>query len=306
MNCRHVILLSALLTCASASARPFTTRIQAHRGGAGLYPENTIEAMKNAVDTGVDVLEMDVQVSKDFQAVVSHDPYFHFRYSTRPDGREIGEKDEKVFIYEISYDSVRKYDVGRKPVKEFPRRKCVPAHKPLLGELLDSVEAYSARTSGRKMTYSVELKSKKTRYEGKYRAPYKWYADLTVTEFRHRGIEDRLIIQSFDTRALEYMHERYPAIPLVYLVNTKDGETMDDYLARLSFTPAFVSPKNLDRETVKEAHRRGMKAVPWGCNSAAEFARWVSAGADAVMTNYPDSAMIWKEQYIKGKLKPSK
>ena len=39
--------------------------VQAHRGGMGLLPANTLEAMKNAVDLGVNTLEMDIVVTKD-------------------------------------------------------------------------------------------------------------------------------------------------------------------------------------------------------------------------------------------------
>ena len=46
----------------------------AHRGGAGLAPENTLAAFKNAVDSwGTDMLEMDVRSTKDGEMVVVHD-----------------------------------------------------------------------------------------------------------------------------------------------------------------------------------------------------------------------------------------
>ena len=54
--------------------------VQAHRGGMGLMPENTIAAMKNALDLGVNTLELDLQLSKDGVVVVSHDAYFHYRW----------------------------------------------------------------------------------------------------------------------------------------------------------------------------------------------------------------------------------
>jgi glycerophosphoryl diester phosphodiesterase len=47
----------------------------AHRGGAALWPENTLLAFRSAVrDYGIDVLELDLHVSKDGVLVVSHDP----------------------------------------------------------------------------------------------------------------------------------------------------------------------------------------------------------------------------------------
>ena len=50
--------------------------VQAHRGGMGLLPANTLEAMKNAVDLGVNTLEMDIVVTKDKKVILSHWPCF--------------------------------------------------------------------------------------------------------------------------------------------------------------------------------------------------------------------------------------
>ena len=45
----------------------------AHRGGAGLRPENTLAAFAHALDLGVDGFELDVHVAKDGTVVVFHD-----------------------------------------------------------------------------------------------------------------------------------------------------------------------------------------------------------------------------------------
>ena len=81
-----ITLTAAIALCAAACSPYRNIDLQAHRGGAGLMPENTISAMRNAIDLGVNTLEFDLHVSSDGQVVVSHDPYFHPRYSTRPDG----------------------------------------------------------------------------------------------------------------------------------------------------------------------------------------------------------------------------
>ncbi|MGY0039009.1 glycerophosphodiester phosphodiesterase family protein [Pedobacter sp. NJ-S-72] len=49
--------------------------VQAHRGGRGIMPENSIAAMLHAVDLGVRTLELDCVISQDKQVVVSHDLY---------------------------------------------------------------------------------------------------------------------------------------------------------------------------------------------------------------------------------------
>ena len=48
--------------------------VQAHRGGAGLWPENTLEAFGHALALGVSTLELDVHLTAEDDVVVVHDP----------------------------------------------------------------------------------------------------------------------------------------------------------------------------------------------------------------------------------------
>ena len=50
------------------------TAVIAHRGGAGLRPENTLAAFAHAAQLGADVLEMDLRLTADGTIVVLHDP----------------------------------------------------------------------------------------------------------------------------------------------------------------------------------------------------------------------------------------
>ena len=51
-----------------------TFDLQAHRGGAGLWPENTLEAFGRALALGVSTLELDVHLTAEDDVVVAHDP----------------------------------------------------------------------------------------------------------------------------------------------------------------------------------------------------------------------------------------
>ena len=59
-------------------------KIVGHRGARGLSPENTIASLEKAIEHGVDMVEVDVRVTKDGVAVLHHDPVV-----TDPDGAEI-------------------------------------------------------------------------------------------------------------------------------------------------------------------------------------------------------------------------
>ena len=77
--------------------RPEGFDLQGHRGARGLLPENTIPAFLKALELGVDTVELDTVVTRDRKIVVSHDPWFDHRISTRPDGRPVRRWERRRF-----------------------------------------------------------------------------------------------------------------------------------------------------------------------------------------------------------------
>lgn len=266
--------------------------VQAHRGGAGLMPENTFSSMKNALDLGVNTLEMDLQISADGQVVVSHDAYFHSRYATRPDGSPVLPGDPKEYIYTMPYDSVAMYDTGIRESTVWPEKACLPEHKPLADELIDFTENY-AREHGMTMPrYNIEVKSKAGKAEGKDWPEYRYFVDRCMEVLLSKGLGDRLVVQCFDVRALNYMHEKYPQVVLSYLVGEKDKD-FDTYMSKLDFIPQWLSPHhtNTDAELCRKVHEKGMKIVPWTADEPEEIRRLADLGVDAIISNYPDRAL---------------
>ena len=274
--------------------------VQAHRGGAGLMPENTIEAMKHALDMGVNTLELDLQISQDGQIVVSHDPYFHHRYAIRPDGSYVAKGEPKEYIYNMPYSEVVKYDVGSRPSEVWPEKACVRTVKPLAEDLIDFVENYTKEKGLSPVRYNIEIKSKDADGEGKNWPTY----DRFVTEcckFLHsKHLGDRLVVQSFDVRALNYMHEKYPELILSYLVDAKAPD-FDTYMGMLKFTPQWLSPHHsiTDEALVEKCRERGMKIVPWTVDKPEDIERILSLKVDAIISNYPDRVLLQTRGYLK-------
>lgn len=261
--------------------------VQAHRGGAGLMPENTVTAMKNAIDMGVNTLELDLQVSSDGEVVVSHDAYFHPRYATRPDGTAVVPGDAKEYIYSMPYSEVKKYDVGNRESTVWPGKACMPAYKPLAKELIAFVEDYAK--GGSPMRYNIEIKSREGKDEGKNWPEYREFVDRCVEVLNSFELGDRLVVQCFDVRALNYMHEKYPELFLSYLTDENDTD-IDASMERLGFIPEWISPhySTVDAAFCKNAHAKGMKIVPWTVDEPSEMKRLMKLRVDAIITNYPD------------------
>jgi glycerophosphoryl diester phosphodiesterase len=254
-------------------------------------PENTIPAMLKAIDLGVTTLEMDVVVSKDNKVVVSHEPWFETDITTKPDGSFIkpGEGMMKYNIYQMSYDEIMKYDVGMKPHPRFPKQQKLNAIKPLLGDLMDSVENYLSKKANARIQYNIEIKSLPAGDNRFHPVPAD-FVELIMTVIKEKKMEDRVIIQSFDFRPLKYLHEKYPSIRTAMLIEDSDVNDFEGQLGRLGYTPEVYSPNQdlVDEKLVKECHDKGMKIIPWTVNDSKQIKKLRKMGVDGIITDYPD------------------
>jgi glycerophosphoryl diester phosphodiesterase len=262
---------------------------EAHRGGRGLMPENTIPAMMNAIDLGVTTLEMDTHITQDNKVVVSHDPYFNENFTTTPEGKTLTKAEAvKRLLYTMTYDSIQKYDVGLKPYAAFPRQKKIAVQKPLLADLLDATEKHAGE-KGKAMFYNIEIKSKPEN-DGKKHPPVEAFVDLVMQVILQKGTEARTVIQSFDPRALQVMHRKYPSVATSLLIEDYDKRSVEEQLQHLGFTPFVYSPHFLlvTPQLVQQCRSRQMKLVPWTINTLEQIQQLKNMGVDGIITDYPD------------------
>ena len=266
--------------------------VQAHRGGAGLWPENTFTSMTKATEMGVNTLELDLQISQDGKVVVSHDAYFHSRYATRPDGSEVKSEDPKEYLYTMPYSTIAKYDVGKRPSTVWPGKEQSPAIKPLATELIDSVENYVKANGLDPMRYNIEIKCRKGKDEGKNWPEYHEFVDKCMELLLSKNLGDRLVVQCFDARALNYMHEKYPQVKLSYLISKEDTD-WETYMGKLNFTPEWLSPEFVivDQTMVDNCRKAGIRLVPWTVDNEADIRRILDLHVEAIITNYPDRVL---------------
>src|ERR1700761_7026710 len=114
-----------------------TTWNIAHRGGAGLKPENTLAAFADAIARGCDGAELDVQLSQDGVAVVHHD-YRLMRDVARHDGVWLEAPGPR--IKDLTLAELQKFDIGRpKPGSAYAVKH--PDLQPADGEKIPTLEA---------------------------------------------------------------------------------------------------------------------------------------------------------------------
>ncbi len=288
------LLVVGVIVCSCRGESEKEIVVQAHRGGAALFPENTIPAMVHAVTIGTKTLELDLQVTRDSQIVVSHDAYLNSLKALFPDGERITKRQEdSLLIFTMDYDSLRKFDVGSLPNPVYPRRKNLKSTVPLLTNLIDCIEAYTLSSGRSPVCYNIEIKSSKEN-DGIRTPDYKTYCDLSMKVLLEKNLKDRLCIQSFDPRSLNYIHRKYPEITLSYLVED-NRRTVSEFLKDLDFVPQVISPlySIVSHSFVADAHDYQMKVIPWTVDAKEDVLRMAAFGVDEIITNEPDSVQSW-------------
>jgi glycerophosphoryl diester phosphodiesterase len=263
---------------------------EGHRGCRGLMPENTIPAMLHAIGLGVTTLEMDIVFTKDKKPILSHEPFFNHEITTKPDGSFIEEKDERTYnIYQMTYDQVKTYDVGMKPHPRFPQQQKMKAVKPLLADLIDSVKKDMMTRRRPFPYYNIETKTQPTTDNIYHPAPAE-FVELLMAVIKEKDIEEYVIIQSFDFRTLQYLHQHYPNMKTAMLIEDFDKRSLGDQLKALGFTPTIYSPayQLVNEELVKKCHEQHIKVIPWTVDDKPKMDELKKIGVDGIISDYPN------------------
>jgi glycerophosphoryl diester phosphodiesterase len=263
---------------------------QGHRGCRGLMPENTIPAMLKALDLGVTTLEMDASISKDKQVFLSHEPFFNHEITTLPDGGFIEQKDEHNHnMYYMLYDSIKMYDVGTKITPRFPKQQKIKVYKPLLSEVFDSVKKYMLTSKRPYPFFNIETKCM-PETDNLYHPEPAEFVELLMKVIIEKKMENYVIIQSFDFRSLQYLHEHYPNIKTAMLIEAYDKRSLDEQVKALGFTPTIYSPDYVlvNKVLFEKCHEQKMQVIPWTVNDAKKINQLKEMGVDGIISDYPN------------------
>jgi glycerophosphoryl diester phosphodiesterase len=312
-----IVMLAAGVLLSGTAFGQQKLDVQGHRGGMALMPENTIASMINGVKLGVKTLELDVVISGDGKVVVSHDAYMSADFMRKPDGTDISKEEERgLALYKMTYDSISRFDAGSKPHLRFPSQVKMKTHKPLLSDLIDSVETYVKANKLKPVYYNIETKISPAG-DGIYNPTPDIFVKTMMEVINKKAIKKRVTIQSFDIRTLQILNKTEPAIKLSLLAfgkgdvltklktqglsaedekklkqsplfNGKGG--LEEDLSKLGFTPDIYSPyyTSVDPEMVTKAHALKMLILPWTVDEEKDMDALGKMGVDGIITNSPD------------------
>lgn len=315
-----VPLLSLLAPPAAVAAPEGSFDVQAHRGGLGLTVENTIPAFATALELGVSTLELDVQITEDQVAVVTHDRRVSAQKCRDTSPATPGDPEFPYvakFVTTLTLAQVQTLDCGSQRLPAHPGQELHPGERmPTLARVLDLVDAYDAKQVDLNIETKVEAGAPAET------APREQFVQEVVSDVRAAGLVDQVSIQSFDWGALMRMAEVEPRFPLIALTNRDflqidqpgaspwlGGIDIDDFAGSLvaaaasfgadAISPVHGFPQNgtvtdagytpyVTRAMVDEAHRAGLEVVPWTVDDKPTMAALMDAGVDGLITDYPD------------------
>ena len=303
-------VLAAILAATFLGGCATRFDLQAHRGGRGLMPENTLAAFAKALDIGVTTLELDVGIAQDGVVVISHDRHLNPDIIRNAQGRHLSERG--ATIMSMPYAELQRFDAGRlKPgsnyAKTFAQQQAVDGERiPALTALFELVKKRGAND----VRFNIETKLSPNA-PGETLPPEP-FVRAVIGEIRKAGLTSRTTIQSFDWRTLQIAQKEAPEIVTVYLSSQQGaGDTVqigkpgaspwlagfdvDDYAGSVAravkaaggtvWSPNY---RDVTEPLVRDAQSLGLKVVPWTVNDDADLVRLLDWKVDGLITDYPD------------------
>jgi glycerophosphoryl diester phosphodiesterase len=227
----------------------------AHRGASGTTPELTRAAFLRALELGADMIELDVQLTKDGYLVVIHD--HELMRTTGAPG----------LVREHTLAELKQFDTGAWFDARFKGEGILT-----LEDVIDVV--------GRRAMLNVEIKS----------PPGDWSSTAlkTVAVLTHAGILGTTVISCFEMPALQRVRELSPAARLGVLWHQPDFTEAWAWAHELAAWSFHPWSKILAEDGVAEAHRRGLRVLTWTVNDPAEIAQMAAIGVDGIMSDFPE------------------
>ena len=256
--------LLVVLLFISNLAMAQTIQITAHRGASGYAPENTLAAVKKALEIGVDRLEIDVQQTLDGVVVVLHDKTLD--RTTNAKGK-VGKMTFSEFKNVKAYGDFE---------AEFPN-ETIPTLEQVF-ELMDG-----------STEFVIEIKAGNKTYPG--------IEDNVAKLIKKYKAEKWALVHSFNDKVLKHLHKHHPEIRLQKLFVSYSGGLMLDFklhavkLSKYDFVEAFgISLSGTNAKLVEKAHALGKQVHVWTVNKDEDMQRMIKLGVDGLISNYPDRA----------------
>lgn len=292
--------------------------LEAHRGGRDVRPENTLYSYAYAIELGATSIECDMQLTKDGQIVMSHNPILNSDITRDENGNYI--ENNKYDIRLMTVDELKKFDVGIMDPNcgEYydlhgKTQFTYDAKIPTLEELMQLIQSYGDKN----IVLNIETKSYPDPVSAGYKnnADPKKFVEVFNNIVKKYDMEDRVVLQSFDWQTLIEMKKLNPNISTSALWQEqpswgRNSESLRRYEKKKSpwlggldikdyqgnpvkaahaIGADIISPyyTEISKQDVDEAHSLGMKVVPWTVNNEKDMNMLLDMGVDGIISDKP-------------------
>lgn len=262
--------------------------IHGHRGCRGHLPENTIPAFLKAIDLGCHFLELDVVITADHQVLVSHEPWLNHEICSLPDGKELNANNEKNFnLYQMDHQQIKSFDCGLKAHPRFPGQKPLAAYKPLLSELIEVADQYTADNGLSPIGFNIEVKRVATE-DHLFHPDGQRFTELILDLLQEKKVMDRCIFQTFDLECLQIAEKLAPELTKSLLVDKL--KPCAQYFDELGFQTPVFGPwfKFIDESMMEYCNANHIKVIPWTVNEKTDIQKVMDLGVSGIISDYPD------------------
>jgi glycerophosphoryl diester phosphodiesterase len=233
--------------------------IIAHRGDSAHRPENTLASFASALELGTELVELDVQLTRDGQVVVLHDPTL--------DRTTDGSGD----VHGLTLAELRKLSAGY-------RARFGETYS---GERVPTLAEALALLRGRARAM-IELKRESVGEDA-----LAGIEARTLHEVRRAGMEDDVALISFDRRALLRCREQAPGITRGHLFHRASIDEVIEGARAAASTLVMPEKGMLSDALCARAREAGLKIATWVVDEVDELLSLERFGLFGVGTNRP-------------------
>ena len=256
-------ILMSLLFATSGCSTKRPVQVIAHRGGSNLAPENTLAAFQNAINLGVDMIEIDVEQTNDSVVVVIHD--------TRVDRTSNGTGS----VDSLNYSYVKTLDAGSWFDKRYENEKIST-----LDETLQLING--------QVILLIEIKDGSERYPG--------IEQRTVDAIQKFNAHSWTIVQSFNKKAIERVRLLDKGIETYFVIGRNFKQYYQELRSQIDQDPSIKPGFNgiavhhgmLSAASVDSLKQFGLGVFTWTVDKPEDMRKMIDMGVDGIITDSPD------------------
>jgi glycerophosphoryl diester phosphodiesterase len=234
--------------------------VVAHRGSSGTAPENTLASIREALNAGAKMVEIDVQLTADKHAVVFHDSVLG--RTTNGSGK----------IHNTFLKDVQQLDAGSWFGENFKNEKI-----PLLREALQLLKG--------KAYVNIEIKPPQP--DENFEERLKTILD----EVFKNGMEKHVLFSSFHHASLAVLKKHSPELHTAAIQVPNDKRLPSEIAQEIGCRGFVCSLREITKKRAEDAFKNGMYVGVYTINSEEDLQKVQQYGVKAIVTNFPEKIM---------------